>query len=136
MLLELASEKIEIGRCVIIDDIDQPAAGNIAVVKSVTPERVTALYLSTRISMKECYGPPGNVTPVGDFGVRVLMYGSKYWCERTVADSKATYRDGKPRGWQEPDGYTCKPKLAPLRIVTAIAPSEPSLMESESAGAQ
>lgn len=110
------------GHCVIINHTDFPCAKLVAVVTSVTPERVTSKYLCSRTNMKECYTTrPATCTPVSDFGFEVRHNSTSYWCQ-PVGESSATYEDGKTRLWQEHgEGVHWPMKPAVLKLAKKAA---------------
>lgn len=102
-MIELLSSAVEVGHCVIINDCDQPCGKLVAVVCHVQDDLVVAKYLSASIKMNVCKNRrPDLVMPVGRFGVKVVMVGDQYWCEK-IGESTAVYPDGKHRPWQEYD---------------------------------
>ena len=107
MKIALNSTELKPGCCVVINDVEQPCAKLIAVVKEIVGSSVTAVYLRDGKELKPYrngfHGRTETVTPISRFGVKVLIDDGLYWCE-VVGDSTATYEDGKPRRWQDYQG--------------------------------
>lgn len=105
--IELNATELKVGCCIIMNDVEQPCAKLIAVVTEIDVDSVVAKYLSGAKELKPyrkgCLNQIENVTPVGRFGVSVKYGDGQYWCE-VVGESTATYRDGKPRQWQDRQG--------------------------------
>jgi hypothetical protein len=82
--------------------MDRPCARLIAIVTEVATDRIVGRYLAKSVKMPLCWGEPAYVTPVDAFGVRVAYHPASglYWVE-VVGESKAKYRTGEPRVWQE-----------------------------------
>lgn len=93
---------IKKGDLIIINDSDRPCARMIAKVTSINSkiDRVYAKYISSKLKNEKCYSSPDNVTKVTDFGVQVYIEKDRYMC-LAIGRSKATYRDGMSRQWQE-----------------------------------
>lgn len=89
------------GTYVIMNDVDCPEARLVAVLTRYDDKRGVwhALYLATYTNMAAPYGT--RPTPLSEFGKKVEWK----WNEYRVVDSgepcTATYRDGKPRHWQD-----------------------------------
>ena len=101
-IVELDSTEVAVGHCVIANSFDRPSCELVAVVKSISQSIVEMEYLCMTIAKSPCgaIGTIEGVTPLANFGVRVLSNGSSYWCER-VNDSFALYSDGAKRDWQD-----------------------------------
>lgn len=109
--LTLAVDKVAVGSCVIMNHCDQPWGGCVAVVVGITSERITARYLAKGVFPKECWTRNHKlVTPVGHFGIEVRLVGSVFRCQ-PVGSSRAMYKDGCIRPWQEYSGF----RLWPIR---------------------
>lgn len=100
--------EIAVGHCGILNDIEAPTARMLVVITEVrNPDDVRCKYLNAATEFT-AFNRGGGMsleidvfTPVERFGVRVLVDESgTYWCE-SVGESTATYRDGKPRQWQD-----------------------------------
>jgi hypothetical protein len=119
------SSDIAVGHCVILNDVEQPCGRLVAVIMSIEGNTAFCNYLcadrdlssyNKQLGMAiQVEGGIHNMTPVSKFGVEVHYYPQvgTYGCER-VGDSVATYRDGKPRRWQEnvPVQYTARREVA------------------------
>lgn len=91
------------GMPVIIMDCEEPSARMIAVLTRYDDSKGTwhALYLSTYPNMRACYTTSWTPTPISDFGMAIEVAGDRYRCVPTGEPCRATYRDGKPRQWQD-----------------------------------
>ena len=121
----LLSSDIAVGHCVILNDVEQPCGRLVAVIMAIEGGIAYCNYLNADAQLSsynkklgmaiQIEGGIHNMTPVGKFGVEVDYYPQvgTYCCER-VGDSVATYRDGKPRKWQEnvPLQYTARREVA------------------------
>jgi len=98
----LPASEVAVGHCVILNDYDAPASGTVAVVVSVEGDDVACEYLSEAMGKSHRPLPMerGGPTPIALFGVEVRFAGGKFWCH-VVGDSRAKYRNGTPRRWQE-----------------------------------
>ncbi len=113
-VLELPSSEIAVGHCVNLNDCEQPCGKLVAVITGMDDTFVRCKYLNAD-RMLSSYNAIGGMivqltngihrlTPIGLFGVRVMYQEGDepcYWCEQVSSVSKATYRDGSPRQWQE-----------------------------------
>lgn len=92
------------GQLVIMNDIDCPEAKLVAVLTRFDDKKGVwhARYLAKATSRTKCYssGALGGPTPLADFGVQVEFVGEFFRAVQTTL-SVATYRDGKPRSWQD-----------------------------------
>lgn len=108
----LPSNNIEIGHCVILNDVEKPCGELVAVIVAIDNETAHCKYLNADPRLNPYNKKHGmaillknglhNLTPINKFGIQVC-YNSKmkkYYCER-VGESIATYSDGKLRQWQE-----------------------------------
>jgi hypothetical protein len=88
------------GDFVIANDCDAPEARMIAVLTSFDAVAGwwRARYLSKFPYRARCHADAP--TPVADFGVLVEFRGDEFRCVQ-VRESKARYRDGAPRRWQD-----------------------------------
>lgn len=92
---------MKIGTPVIINDTDRPCTRLIAIVDEVRANGVIhARYLTTGTKSHDCYAIADQVTPVSVFGVVLTVDGALAWTH-PQEPSRATYRDKKPRLWQE-----------------------------------
>lgn len=121
----LLSSDIAVGHCVILNDAEQPCGRLVAVIMAIEGNTAYCNYLNAdpqlssynkKLGMAvQIEGGIHNMTPVGKFGVEVDYYPQvgTYCCER-VGDTVATYRDGRPRKWQEnvPVQYTARREVA------------------------
>lgn len=94
------------GTYVIMNDVDCPEAMLVAVLTRYDDKRGVwhALYLAKATNMAAPYGPLP--TPLEHFAQRV-EWGSDFETFRVVPTGgaiTATYRDGKPRQWQDRRG--------------------------------
>lgn len=121
----LLSSDIDVGHCVIVNDVEQPCGKLVSVVVSVAGDKVVTKYLNadqqlTSYNKKGVTNRRETVTPIGSFGVEVRVNEHNvYWCE-PISESKATYADGERRPWQERGGigkYTARPDV--LRVATS-----------------
>lgn len=90
------------GTPVIIDDFDEPSARMVAVLTRYDDHAGIwrALYLSTYPHRLDC--ATSNVpTPITDFGMTLEVDAGVYRCVPTGEPCRATYRDGRPRQWQD-----------------------------------
>jgi hypothetical protein len=103
------------GTPVILNDVDAPEARLVAVLERYDDQSGVwyARYLSTYPNMKTCWtsGSLGGPTPLSEFGVRLDVDGDKFRVVQT-GSSSATYRDGKPRNWQDRTGREWWPVAA------------------------
>lgn len=90
------------GTPLIICDSDRPEARMVACLINYDAKagRWNARYLSPKTNMRVCWSTT-KPTPLADFGVRLIICSSQYRAVATDLPSIATYRDGKPRHWQE-----------------------------------
>jgi hypothetical protein len=119
-------KRFETGNCVILNDAERPCGEMVVVVVQVNEGRSDYLckYLNADPKFDAFNRPPmqttlSEATKVEDFGVCIRSNGKKYWCEK-VGDSTATYRDGRPRYWQEkfvvPSSYGLRADVAGLIV--------------------
>lgn len=91
------------GTYVIMNDFDRPEAKLVAVLTRYDdrPGRGIwhALYLASATHMAAPYGP--QPTPLAAFGKRVEWSNDTFRCVDTGGPVTATYRDGRPRAWQD-----------------------------------
>lgn len=111
-VVELESSRLVPGCCVVLNDAELPCARLIAVVQSVHGRNIIAKYLNDsgdlRPYRRGCRTTIEAATPVGRFGIKVLMSGDEYCCE-VIGESTATYPDGRPRRWQDSQGVVWRP---------------------------
>lgn len=120
----LAASEIAVGHIVIVNEHEAPEGRMLAVITAIEGVNVRCKYLNVEKEFSP-YNRSGMVnqiavtTPADLFGVRVMAEqecsGAEvvYWCELT-GESTATYRDGKPRHWQERGWrgrYVARPKI-------------------------
>lgn len=130
----LPASEIKVGHCVIINDVECPEGRMVSVITGfehgTNGGTVITQYLSSRKELdgynrRGVFSPRCTVSPVGWFGVTVFVNSDmQYWCEKT-GESRATYRDGKPRQWQE----SC-----PVKHVGRIELLGLSLLQNSEAG--
>lgn len=89
------------GDYVIMNDVDCPEARLVAVLTRYDDTKGVwhALYLATYTNMAAPYGT--RPTPLADFGMAVEWEWNEYRVVPTGEPCTATYRDGKPRQWQD-----------------------------------
>jgi hypothetical protein len=89
------------GTYVIMNDCDAPEARMVAVLTRYDDVRGIwhALYLATYTNMAAPYGP--QPTSLSAFGQTVEWKWDEYRVVSTGEPRTATYRDGKPRQWQD-----------------------------------
>lgn len=95
----LPCSELAVGHCVIIDQCDKPSGKCVAVITKVIDGRVDAEYLCCESG--KCFtSHPEVPTPVGLFGIQIVLKDSVYSCQVT-GESGAQYRCGRERLWQE-----------------------------------
>ncbi len=107
------------GTPVIIMDCEEPSARMVAVLTRYDAKHGTwhALYLSTYPNRKDCYTTSWTPTPISDFGVDLYVEDDRYCCIPNGKPSKAAYKDGRPRNWQDRQG----PRWREMRPAAAKA---------------
>lgn len=134
---KLKGSRVAVGHCVILNDAERPCGKHLAVVASIEGRginsKVFCKYLASGrelTSFNKLNGGKGmrslfneELTPVGKFGVQVILEDGFYHCER-VSEPKATYRDGKPRSWQEWETRRYKARPDVLRAAMRTESSE------------
>ena len=100
-----SSRAFRVGDCVNLNQVEQPCAKLIAVVVADDGQLYHCQYLNADPMLDSYNNPPmkcslDDATKIADFGVVIRSEGSEYWCEQR-SESKATYKDGKPRKWQD-----------------------------------
>lgn len=92
------------GTYVIMNDCDAPEARLVAVLTRYDDRKGIwhALYLATYTNMAAPYGP--RPTPLSAFGKAVEWRWNEYRVVDTGSSVTATYRDGRPRRWQDYHG--------------------------------
>jgi hypothetical protein len=120
------------GTPVIIMDCEEPSARMVSVLTRYDYRKGIwhALYLSTYPSLKDCYTGSWTPTPIADFGVALEVDGSRFRCVPTGEASRATYRDGKIRHWQDRygnDWRDMRPKAAAVLDPGCFRLVEPAL---------
>ena len=110
--ITLPSSEIAVGHCVILNDHEQPCGRMVVVIVEIEGDIVYCKYLCNDVDLStynrrrgmaaSVSGKSHRLTPISAFGVNVRLdlQTRNYWCEK-VAESSATYRDGRPRRWQE-----------------------------------
>lgn len=95
------------GTYVIMNDFDRPEAKLVAVLTRYDDRKGIwhALYLARATNMSSPYGP--NPTLLDRFAMRVEWSGDTYKVVPTGGEVTATYRDGRPRQWQDYHGDDC-----------------------------
>jgi len=121
---ELLASEIAVGHCVILNDVEKPYGRLIAVIMEIQNDIAFCKYLCSdpqldiynkkRGMMIGITGGIHSMTPVAKFGVKVCFNKWQYWCEK-VGESTATYRDGRPRQWQENVAYNYQYRLEVLK---------------------
>jgi len=125
----LLSSDIAVGHCIDVNQVEQPCGRLLAIITAIEGDLVRWKYLNSESDLTSynrgagCWSYRWEVTPIGDFGVEVRTEqsdgGLVYWCE-PVADSKAKYKDGMSRPWQERGWrgrYVARPDV--LRVATS-----------------
>jgi len=114
--------KLSRGTLVIVNDTDAPEARLVAILTSFDANagHWRARYLSRFPFRAICHAD--EPTPVADFGVLVEFRGDEFRCVQ-VRHSKARYRDGKPRRWQDrnPDVWRELRSSATAHAITRAA---------------
>lgn len=92
------------GTYVIMNDVDCPEAKLVAVLRRYDDKTGIwhAYYLAQATNMAEPYGTAP--TPISKFGRTVKWDGDTYRVIESGEPVTATYRDGKPRQWQDYHG--------------------------------
>ncbi len=123
---ELKASEIAVGNCIILNDVEMPSGKLVAVITEMNSDSFYCKYLNADSQLSSYNKGKGMLirldgslhrpTPVGRFGVRVLYDKTLrlYQCEK-VGESSATYKDGKPRSWQEFQPYTYSPRSEVLK---------------------
>lgn len=102
----LPASKLELGHCVIANDLDRPCAKMVCVIVGFMASRVQLKYINKDPQFNNHNRDDGFfayrelVTPLNTFGVEIFSDGDEYWCEVT-GESSAKYPDGVPRLWQD-----------------------------------
>jgi hypothetical protein len=113
--------KFKVGDCINLNLAEQPCGKYVAVVVADDGDHYSCQYLNDDRCL-DVYNNPAmktrleDATNIEDFGVVIRAKAGVYWCEQR-SESTATYRDGKPRKWQEfggPTEYRARPELAEL----------------------
>jgi len=96
---------------VIVNEVDRPCAGLVAVVTAVNEDSVECEYISADLSHNGSMAFPKDVpAKVEDFGMMVLAQQFQYIVgEHPTNESVARYKDGKLRLWQEEYGGAVQP---------------------------
>lgn len=105
------------GMPVILMDCEAPEARMVAVLTRYDDElgRWYATYLSTFPFMARCFTSSWTPTPISDFGIRIEVDGDQFRCVPTGEPSRATYKDGRLRQWQDRQGVHWRP-MRPLAV--------------------
>lgn len=119
----LLSSDIAVGHCINVNQVEQPCGRLLAVITAIEGDKVRWKYLNSESYLTSynkgagCWSYRWEVTPMTDFGVEVRTKQSDvdlvYWCE-PVSESKAKYKDGTLRPWQERDWrclYVARPDV-------------------------
>lgn len=108
LFIQTGKEKMIVpGTPVIINRCDRPCAKLVAIVTEIDDSLVTAMYLSSATMVRSCVDHIDVVTPIADFGVKLLVVKGRYHHDDvfttipTGSQSIATYADGHLRCWQE-----------------------------------
>lgn len=93
--------ELRIGQPVIINEIDRPYEGNIAIVVLIDDNHVSAEYLDIDYDddYGSCHGDKHSVASLEDFGFELELSGIFYKVAQ-IGECKAKYPDGLPRKWQ------------------------------------
>lgn len=96
---------MKIGTPVIINTFDRPCTRLVAIVIGRNDQAVFARYLAKELRGRTVGGYADTVTPVAEFGVELTFEtaddgSTRYRCE-VVGASRATYKGGRPRQWQQ-----------------------------------
>jgi hypothetical protein len=127
--VELLSSELSIGHCVILNDVEQPCSRLVAVITNIQGGNAYCKYLCADPKLSSFNKNHGmliaigggihNLTPISKFGVTIIYntLGKFYFCLKT-GESSATYKDGKPRQWQETvlRYGTAKPNIANIAL--------------------
>lgn len=111
----LKGSKIAVGHCVILNDAERPCGKHLAVVTSIEGKGINSKVFCKYLASGREFNPFNKLndgkgmrslfneelTPVGKFGVQVILEANGFYHCQRVSEPKATYRDGKPRSWQE-----------------------------------
>lgn len=93
------------GELVIMNDVDCPEAKLVAVLTRFDDKTGVwhARYLAKATARTKCWssGNLGGPTPISDFGKSIEWDKNRFRIIDTGAPTKAAYRDGKPRQWQD-----------------------------------
>lgn len=115
--IEIKSDKIKVGCCVIVNELDKPSCINVAIVTKIEVDLIEYVYLSKSLGKKnrkikidgsnrDSDSPlikyiESKPTPLNDFGVRVNFYAGYYICYPCESlKVKSKYKDGLVRQWQ------------------------------------
>jgi len=125
----LLSSDIAVGHCINVNQVEQPCGRLLAIITAIEGDLVRWKYLNSESDLTShnrgsgCWSYRWEVTPFADFGVEVRTEQSDgdlvYWCE-PIAESRAKYKDGQPRAWQERGWrgrYVARPDV--LRVATS-----------------
>ena len=111
-------QRIRVGMPVILNRFDRPTSRLIAVVCKKEPGFVSARYLSANISGDISYPVGDEVTPLEDFGVKIIKIDDWRYMVVRSGMSRATYGDGSVREWQQELGEENQPyNLAVLNVM-------------------
>lgn len=115
--------RLRVGELVILNDMEQPCGKLVAVITAASEagDLHQWKYINADPQLDSYNEQPGFIdmspaTRLEDFGVVIHAHNTEYWCEQRY-ESKATYKDGKPRAWQErgePTKYTTRPELTDI----------------------
>lgn len=132
----IVGDEIAVGHCVIMNHTEAPCGRLLAVITLIDGKNIFCKYLNAEKELssynklnkgKGMRSILDEHTPIEWFGVEVRLEQSGsdviYSCH-PVRESKATYRDGKPRQWQERSfrgRYIARPDV--LRAATLSEPT-------------
>ena len=90
------------GMPVIINDVERPEARLVAVLTTFNARTGIwrARYLANGTHGTQCW-TGGQPTPLSHFGIALESDGDRFRCVSSGEPSIATYRDGRPRSWQD-----------------------------------
>lgn len=100
MVYRMPSDWLDVGNAVIVNEASKPETRNIAIVLNKTDAGICYQHLDERFKNQTPRTTKGSVIPVSVFGIELYVTNGFYWTKK-VSDSTASYKDGKPRKWQE-----------------------------------
>lgn len=146
----LIKPRFKVGDLVILNEVERPCGKMVCVVvfdHAPMGLNYGVVYLNAdpdfdSFCKPSIRGSLNEATLVEDFGVELRIScpqsagdRPEYWFEKT-GKSKAKYKDGKPRGWQENGLYKCELRRSTLQYLKLEAVISPTRKEEIEMGQQ